>query len=127
MAGATQKPKLGNVTVATVKRREQAQEISARLEAAGIKSFLHDERGAPAGKLKLRVGGINVQVDRSDVARALETLRQKSAPGAAEPRPERAPRQWLRRLRSVDSRVIAGLQILAIVILCVLLARLFFY
>jgi hypothetical protein len=124
MAGATQKPKLGNVTVATVKRREQARQISARLEAAGVKCFLNDERGAPLGAMKARLGGINVQVDRSDVARALQLLQQKDDRSIAVPRKDRVLASWF-QLQS--SWVGTAIQIMVILALAAFMAWVFFY
>lgn len=127
MAGATQKPKLGNVTVATVKRREQARQISARLEAAGIKCLLNDERGASLGAMKARLGGINVLVDRSDVARALQLLQQKDeASGAGSLKDGVAPRRFHLHL-GIDSRMETLLQVIVILALAVFMAVMFFY
>jgi hypothetical protein len=126
MAGATEKPKLGNVTVATVKRREQALDISTKLETAGIKSLLVDERGASVKGMKVRVGGINVQVDRGDVGRALEILQQKDAPVAADAQRERVARREFQLPFRLDGRISIAIQILAILGVAVLLARLFF-
>ena len=127
MAGATQKPKLGNVTVATVKRREQARQISAKLEAAGIKCFLNDERGAPLNVMKAGLGGINVHVARGDVARALQLLQQKDDLLIAVARKDRVLGSWLQFQPRFDSRVGTAIQILVILALAGFLAWVFFY
>ena len=79
MANATEKPKVGTVTIATVKSRAEARRITTRLESVGIGCLLIDERGAPVGGLgQLRFGGIKVQVHRGDVRRAVELLGEKA-------------------------------------------------
>jgi hypothetical protein len=127
MAGATQKPKLGNVTVATVKRREQARQISARLEAAGVKCFLNDERGAPLGAMKARLGGINVQVDRSDVVRALQLLQQKDDLLIAIPRKDRFLGNRFQFQPRLGSWVGTAIQIMVILALAAFMAWAVFY
>ena len=126
MAGATQKPTLGNVTVATVKRRERARQISAKLEAAGIKCFLNDERGAPLDLMKARLGGINVHVARSDVARALQLLQRKDDLEIAVVRKDRVLGNRFRRLR-FDGWIKTASQIIVILALAVFMAWVFFY
>jgi hypothetical protein len=127
MAGATQKPKLGNVTVATVKQREQARKISARLEAAGINCFLNDERGAPLGAMKARLGGINVQVDRSDVACALQLLQQKDDLLIAVPPKNCVLGSRFQFQPGFDSWIGTAIQIIVILALAVFMAWVFFY
>jgi len=79
MANATEKSKIGHVTIATVRSREAARQITAKLESAGIECSLIDERGSTVGGLgRLRLGGIKVQVERSDVTRAVPLLREKA-------------------------------------------------
>jgi hypothetical protein len=127
MAGATQRPKLGNVTVTTVKRREQARQICARLEASGIKCFLNDERGAALGAMKARLGGINVQVDRSDVARALQLLQRKDEASGAVSLKEHVPRRRFHLHLGIDRRMETLLQVIVILALAVFMAVIFFY
>jgi len=127
MAGATQKPKLGNVTVATVKQQEQARQISARLEGAGVKCFLSDERGAPLGAMKARLGGINVQVDRSDVACALQLLQQKDDLSIAVARKDHVPGSRFQFQPRFDGWIATALQIMVILALAVFMAWVFFY
>lgn len=127
MAGATQKPKLGNVTVATVKERVQARQISAKLEAAGIKCFVNDERGVPSGMSKVRLGGITVQVERGDVARALQLLQQKDDHAAGGRKADSAPFRWFRFQLGIDSRIETLIQIIFILALAVFMAVVFFY
>jgi len=86
MGKATDRAKTGSVTVATVRRREEARQLATRLEAAGIESAIVEERlTVPASGGRHRPGGIKVQVDRSDAKRAIELLREQH--GAA-PAPE---------------------------------------
>lgn len=86
MAKATDRAKTGNVTIATVRRREEARQVATRLEAAGIEWVIVEERlTVPASGGRYRPGGIKVQVDRSDAKRAIEFLREHH--GAA-PLPE---------------------------------------
>jgi hypothetical protein len=127
MAGATQKPKLGNVTVATVKRREQARQISAKLEAAGIKCFLNDVRGAPLGAMEARLGGISVQVNRDDVARALQLLQRKDDPVISVSRKGRVLGNRVQFLLRFDSWIKTASQIIVILALAVFMAWMFFY
>lgn len=126
MAGATQKPKLDRVTVATVKRREQARQISAKLEAAGIKCFLNDERGTPLHVMRAPLGGINVHVARGDVARALQLLQRKDEPEIAVAQKDRVLGNRFRHLR-FDGWIKAASQIIVIMALAVFLTWVFFY
>jgi hypothetical protein len=76
MAKATEKPKVENVTIATVRSRQEARWIVARLGSTGIESRIVDERDmAESRSGKFRFGGIKVQVDRSDARRAVQLLR----------------------------------------------------
>jgi hypothetical protein len=79
MAKATEKSTIGHVTIATVRSREGARRITTKLESAGIECSLIDERGSMIGGLgRLRFGGIKVQVERSDVKRAVQLLKEKA-------------------------------------------------
>jgi len=79
MAKATEKSKIGYVTIATVRNRDDARRITTKLESAGIDCSLIDERGSMIGGLgRLRFGGIKVQVERSNVTRAVQLLRDKA-------------------------------------------------
>ncbi len=80
MAKATDRAKTGSVTIATVRRREEARQVATRLEAAGIEWAIVEERlTVPASGGRYRPGGIKVQVDRSDAKRAIELLREQHA------------------------------------------------
>jgi hypothetical protein len=127
MAGATQKPKLGTVTVATVKRPEQARQIVAGLEAAGIKCFLYDERGAPLGAMKARLGGINVHVARSDVARALQILQRKDDLAVAVAQKDRSLGNRFQCHLRFDGWIKTASQSIVILVLAVFMAWMFFY
>jgi hypothetical protein len=84
MAKATEKSKIGYVTIATVRSRDDARRITAKLESAGIECSLIEERVSVVGGLsRLRFGGIKVQVERSNVIRAVQLLRDKANDGAS--------------------------------------------
>jgi hypothetical protein len=79
MAKATEKSKIGYVTIATVRSRDDARRMTTKLESAGIECSLIDERSSMTGGLgRLRFGGIKVQVERSNVTRAVRLLRDKA-------------------------------------------------
>jgi len=76
MAEDTEKSKLGNVTIATVKNRREARHMTSRLDSAGITSrIVEEDRTAspPTGRVKF--SGVKVQVGRADARRALQLLR----------------------------------------------------
>jgi len=78
MANASDRAKAGSVTVATVRRRDEAHRLVKQLEAAGIECALVEERlTVPAGSGRSPSGGIKVQVDRSAAKRAIELLRER--------------------------------------------------
>jgi len=86
MGKATERAKTGNVTIATVRRSDEARQVAARLEAAGIEwGIVEERRTVLASGGGYRAGGIKVQVDRNDAKRAVELLREQH--GAA-PSPE---------------------------------------
>jgi len=79
MAKATDQAKAGNVTIATVRKRDEAYRLVQQLEAAGIECALVEERlMVPAGVGRSRAGGIKVQVDRSVAKQAIELLREQN-------------------------------------------------
>src|SRR5215475_12019502 len=78
MAKATEKRRVGYVTIATVRSRDEARRIASKLEPAGIASLLAMEPDpATRWPMGLRFGGIKVQVLRPDARRAVQLLRQK--------------------------------------------------
>ena len=82
MAKATDRSKAGNVTVATVRKRDEAYRLVQQLEAAGMECALVEERlTVPAGAGRSRSGGIKVQVDRSVAKQAIELLREQNGEG----------------------------------------------
>ena len=84
MGKATERAKTGNVTIATVRRSDEARQVAARLEAAGIEWGIVEERlTVPASGGGYRPGGIKVQVDRSDAKRAVELLREQHSAAPA--------------------------------------------
>jgi len=89
MAKATDQSKTGYVTIATVRSQIEARQIAAKLELAGIESFLTVDRAADSPSTKFRwFNGTKVQVSRSDVQRALHALQLSRAAGD-----ESAPRE----------------------------------
>ncbi len=93
MAKATDQSKTGYVTIATVRRRAEASQIVNKLQSAGIESLVTAERASESASAKYRwFYGVKVQVSRSDVSRALQTLQlsraeqDQSAPQPAQER-----------------------------------------
>ena len=128
MANATEKPKVGTVTIATVKSRAEARRITTRLESVGIGCLLIDERGAPVGGLgQLRFGGIKVQVHRGDVRRAVQLFGEKANnAGAGTSGRDHMDRSWRYPIEIGGWRRTA-IEIAAIVAFAGMLARIFFY
>jgi len=80
MAKATDQSKTGYVTIATVRRRAEASQIVNKLQSAGIESLVTAERASESASAKYRwFYGVKVQVSRSDVSRALQTLQLSRA------------------------------------------------
>jgi hypothetical protein len=76
MGKATEKPKLGNVTIATVRSRQEVRRITAKLGAAGIESLVVDERQLAVSRSgRVRFGGFKVQVNWANARRAIRLLR----------------------------------------------------
>ena len=124
MAKATDAAKTGSVTIATVRRREEARQVATRLEAAGIEWAIVEERlTVPASGGRYRPGGIKVQVDRSDAKRAIELLREQH--GAA-PAPNRSFRVGAKRQLRAGGWRRTALEASAILALATLLAVVFF-
>jgi len=125
MAKATDRAKTGNVTIATVRRREEARQIATRLDAAGIESAIVEERlTVPVSGGRYQPGGIKVQVDRSDAQRAIELLREQHG---AVPSPEnRLFRARAKRPVRAGGWWRTALQVGAILALATLLAVGFF-
>ena len=124
MAKATDAAKTGSVTIATVRRREEARQVATRLEAAGIEWAIVEERlTVPASGGRYHPGGIKVQVDRSDAKRAIELLREQH--GAA-PAPNRSFRVGAKRQVRAGGWRRTALEASAILALATLLAVGFF-
>jgi len=80
MAKATDQSKTGYVTIATVRRRAEANQIVGKLESADIESLVTVERASESASAKYRwFYGVKVQVSRSDVSRALQVLQLSRA------------------------------------------------
>jgi len=125
MARATDRSKTGNVTIATVRRRDEARQIAARLEVAGIDCAIVEERlSIVASGGRLQPANVKVQVDRSVAKKAIELLRDR--PGAA-PRAEARSSTARAKLRlPADGWLRTGLEVAAILATAILLALLFF-
>ena len=125
MANAAEKPRVGNVTIATVASREKARRITARLEAVGIECFLIDERGSTVGgRGRLPFDCIKVQVDRANVERAVQSLRERDINDGVSFRPSESARRASRFRVGGWTRTL--IEIMAMVGVALLLAKLFF-
>jgi len=128
MANATEKPKVGTVTIATVKSGAEARRITTRLESVGIGCLLIDERGAPVGGLgQLRFGGIKVQVHRGDVRRAVQLLGEKANNAGAGTSGRDHTRSSWRYPIEIGGWRRTAIEIAAIVAFAGMLATIFFY
>ena len=127
MAHAAEKPRVGNVTIATVASREDARRITAKLEAVGIECFLIDESGSTVGaRGRPRSGSIKVQVDRANVARAVQSLRERDINDRVSLHPGESARLASRFRFRVGGWTRTLIEIVAIVGVALLLAKLFF-
>lgn len=127
MANAAEKPRVGNVTIATVASREKARRITARLEAVGIECFLIDERGSTVGgRGRLPFDCIKVQVDRANVERAVQSLRERDINDGVSFRPSESARRASRFRFRVGGWTRTLIEIMAMVGVALLLAKLFF-
>jgi hypothetical protein len=87
MARASDQSKTGFVTIATVRSRAEAQALAAKLKAAGIDSLMSVERAVSMPTTGSSwLGGIKVQVNRSNVEAALRVL-QRARGGEQSPHP----------------------------------------
>jgi hypothetical protein len=125
MAKATDRAKAGNVTVATVRKRDEASRLVQQLETAGIECALVEERlMVPAGVGRSRSGGIKVQVDRSVAKQAIELLREQH--GAAIPTQNESSQPSTRFHLPADGWLRTALEVCAILAAATILAVLFF-
>jgi len=130
MPQSTDKPKAENVTISTVRTPEEALRITNKLKAANIESCLADERTVVGrGKRKASLGGVKIQVSRSEAKRAIQILQglQEKSVGEISPdgncaAPENRVRAWFR----VDSWTRAGMGVAAILSLAGALLALYF-
>jgi hypothetical protein len=128
MAHATDRPKVGYVTVATVHDRHEARAIAEKLEAAAIECLLVDERGTiPLGLGKLGLGEIKVQVTRRDVSRALQVLRGQVDKSKLTVVDTGAPGPIQRIVDALTGWKLILLQAIALVAVAGLLAMLLYY
>jgi hypothetical protein len=122
MAKATEKATIGYVTIATVRSRDDARRMTTKLESADIECSLIDERSSIIGGLgRLRFGGIKVQVERSNVTRAVQLLRDKASVGS-KPSHGAFVRHAFRFRLGLNAWQTAAIEIAAIVALAILLA-----
>lgn len=125
MARATDRSKTGNVTIATVRRRDEARQIAARLEAAGIDCAIVEERlSVVARPGRPQPANVKVQVDRSVAKKAIELLRER--PGAAPMAEARASAARVRLRLPAHGWLRTGLEVAAILATAISLALLFF-
>ena len=125
MAKATDRAKAGNVTVATVRKRDEAYRLVQQLEAAGIECALVEERlMVPAGVGRSRTGGIKVQVDRSVAKQAIELLREQHGSADSAVKPSLGFRMKVRL--PADGWLRTGLEVGAILAAATILAVWFF-
>ncbi len=104
MPQSTDKPRAENVTISTVRTPEEALRITNKLTAANIESCLADERTVVGrGKRKASLGGVKIQVSRSEAKRAIQILQdlQEKSAGEIAPdgncaAPENRVRAWFR-------------------------------
>ena len=122
MANPTDQSQTGNVTVATVRDRDEARPISSRLEAAGIVCILTVERDVDKPVKGHRFREIKIQVSRADAMRAVQLLREKDGHDCAPPPDESTSARPLdTRMRPADWRQ-EVMGVIAIVGLAALLA-----
>jgi hypothetical protein len=125
MAKATDRAKAGNVTVATVRKRDEASRLVQQLETAGIECALVEERlMVPAGVGRSRSGGIKVQVDRSVAKQAIELLREQH--GAAIPTQNESSKPSAKFRFPADGWLRTALEVGVILATATILAVLFF-
>lgn len=128
MAHATDKPKVGYITIATVHKRQEARQIVAKLEASAIECLLVDERGtAPRPFGKPGVGEIKVQVKRQDVTRALPLLHDPGGAARTSATADDAPRRVQRASFRFTGWKRTVAEIAALIAVAGLLALLLFY
>jgi hypothetical protein len=127
MAKASEKSTIGYVTIATVRSRDAARRMTTKLESAGIDCSLIDERSSAIGGLgRLRFGGIKVQVERSNVTRAVQLLRDKANDAGSKLRHGAFVRHGFRIRLGLNDWQRAAIEITVIVAVTMLLAALLF-
>lgn len=130
MSNATKKPEVGHVTIATVGSDEEAQPVTAALDAGGIKWTKTKERSSPReGAAKRRLAGIKIQVSASDARRAVQLLSEK---GSQEPPSSASPRGGTtraapRRQFGAHGWTRSAIEVIALVAAAGLVAVLVFY
>lgn len=125
MAKASDRSKTGTVTIATVRRRDEARQLAERLEAAGIECAIVEERlNVVASGGRLQPANVKVQVDRSEAKKAIELLRER--PGAAPLADPKASASRVKLRLPADGWLRTALEVCAILAVATLLAALFF-
>ena len=109
---------------------EEALRITNKLKAANIESCLADERTVVGrGKRKASLGGVKIQVSRSEAKRAIQILQDLQEKSAGEISPDgncAAPENRVRAWFRVDSWIRAGMGVVAILSLAGSVARALF-
>jgi hypothetical protein len=127
MAKATERSKTGFVTISIVRSHEDARRITTKLESAGIECSLMDERGSMIGALgRLRFGGVKVQVERSNVTRAVQLLKDKANGDISQSQGRASVRRASRVQLRLNSWQRASIEIIVLVAVAALLAALMF-
>ena len=130
MPQSTDKPKAENVTISTVRTPEEALRITNKLKAATIESCLADERTVVGrGKRKASLGGVKIQVSRSEAKRAIQILHDTQEKSAGEVLPARdyaAPKNGVGAWFRTDSWSRAAIGVAAFLSLAGALLALYF-
>ena len=128
MPQSTDKRKAENVTISTVRTPEEALRITNKLTAANIESCLADERTVVGrGKRKASLGGVKIQVSRSEAKRAIQILQDLQEKSGEIRRMElRRSENRLRAWFRADSWMRAGMGVVAILSLAGALLALYF-
>ena len=128
MSNATKKPEVGHVTIATVGSDEEAQRVTAALEAGGIKWTKTKERSSTGeGAGKRRLAGIKIQVSASDARRAVQLLGEKGSQERPGTPVDASTGSAVRRYIGVDGWKRSVVEVIAVIAVAGLLAALFFY
>jgi hypothetical protein len=119
MSNLRAKPDLRTVTISVVRDHAEAQRVQDKLRSVGIESCLAAERSYAVDKsINREMRAVKVQVARTDVQRALETLRIANLASRPQARVERT-RQWQSQSFTVGNPIVP-----VIVVICLIIAAL---